>query len=63
MPENAERIEELQQKISQLRVELQDQQKSLPAHSIRPHQLMAIEEMEDELRELEAELVKLQSEG
>jgi hypothetical protein len=35
-----------------LQEELADREKSLPAHSIRPHQLQAIEELEDRIKAL-----------
>ena len=35
---------------------LKDLEASLPAHSIRPHQIQRIEEMEDEIRQLKEKL-------
>jgi hypothetical protein len=39
--------------IEVLRAELREREKALPAHSIRPHQLLAIEELEEKIRTLE----------
>lgn len=50
---------ELRQKITELEREIREASDRLPAHSIRPHQLIAIEEMEDELENLKAELSSL----
>ncbi len=35
---------------------LQDLEASLPAHSIRPHQIQRIEELEEEIRQLKEKL-------
>ncbi len=35
---------------------LQDLEASLPAHSVRPHQIQRIEELEEEIQELKARL-------
>lgn len=39
--------------IVDLKEELQERKLSLPAHSIRPHQLLIIEELENKLHKLE----------
>lgn len=51
----------LLQKIGALKEELRDREKALPAHTIRPHQLLAIEDLEEEIRRLEEELRSLNS--
>jgi len=48
--------------IVDLKEELQERKLSLPAHSIRPHQLLIIEELEDKLHKLEEKLRLLDSE-
>lgn len=48
--------DELTAKIERLREELRELNASLPAHSVRPHQLMRIEEIEEEIEALEGEL-------
>jgi hypothetical protein len=42
-------IQELQEDISELKSELAEREAALPAHSVRPHQLLAIEELEEEI--------------
>jgi hypothetical protein len=44
-----ETMEELQEDIKQLKAELAEREAALPAHSIRPDQLMAIEALEEEI--------------
>ncbi len=44
-----ETIQELQEDIKQLKAELAEREAALPAHSVRPHQLMAIEDLEEEI--------------
>jgi len=51
----------LLQEIEALKEELKDREKALPAHTIRPHQLLAIEELEEKIRRLEEELRSLNS--
>lgn len=36
--------------------ELSERKRNVPAHTIRPHQLLRIEELEEEIEELKAEL-------
>jgi hypothetical protein len=42
-------VQELQEDIQELKSELAEREAALPAHSVRPHQLMAIEELEEEI--------------
>jgi len=51
--------EDLLRKIEALKEELKDREKALPAHTIRPHQLLAIEELEEKIRRLEEKLRSL----
>ena len=53
--------EDLLRKIEAPREELKDREKALPAHTIRPHQLLAIEELEEKIRCLEGKLRSLNS--
>ena len=39
-----------------VQVELEEPKASIPIHSIRPHQLIEIEELEEEIEELEKQL-------
>jgi len=41
--------EQLRKEIHQLEQELQDRKDALPAHSVQPHQLLIIEELEEEI--------------
>ena len=51
--------ETLTEKITRLQDELGDREAALPAHSVRPHQLLAIEALEDEISDLENDLKAL----
>jgi hypothetical protein len=44
-----DRVDKLQAEIKELEETLKDREKALPAHSIRPHQLLIIEELEEAL--------------
>ena len=46
----------LEDKLRQMRAELEERKSSIPIHSIRPHQLIEIEELEEEIDELEKKL-------
>jgi phosphoribosylanthranilate isomerase len=48
--------EEKSARLASLREALLDREKALPAHSVRPHQLLAIEALEDEIEEMEKEI-------
>jgi len=50
------KISNLEQKIKDLKEKLVDRKLALPAHSIRPHQIMIIEELEDRIEAKENEL-------
>jgi hypothetical protein len=42
-------IQQLLEDIRRLKAELAEREAALPKHSVRPHQLMAIEALEDEI--------------
>jgi hypothetical protein len=46
----------LEDRLRKLRAELKERTSSIPIHSIRPHQLIEIEELEEEIGELEKKL-------
>ncbi|OQY47267.1 MAG: hypothetical protein B6240_06160 [Desulfobacteraceae bacterium 4572_87] len=48
--------EEKSARLTSLKEALLDREKALPAHSVRPHQLLAIEALEDEIEALEKEI-------
>ena len=59
--EEKRRREDLAKEIETLKAELKDREKALPAHTIRPHQLLAIEELKEKVRILEEKLRNLPS--
>jgi phosphoribosylanthranilate isomerase len=48
--------EQLETKLKELDAERLEREAALPAHSIRPHQLLAIEDLEDEIAQIEKQL-------
>jgi len=51
--------EELEEEIKALEAELREREASLPAHSVRPQQLLAIEELETTISEKKKELDRI----
>ena len=56
------REEELEKEIRELEAKLKDREDSLPAHSVRPQQMLVIEELETDIQEKKKELEKLRKE-
>jgi hypothetical protein len=56
------KIQKLQEKICLLQQEKAEREAALPAHSIRPHQLLIIEDLEEEIAQKEEELKSLTGE-
>jgi len=54
-----EKIRLLEEEINKLRQDKEDREAALPRHSIRPHQMIAIEELEEEINRKEALLRSL----
>ncbi len=54
-----EKIRLLEEELGRLREEKEEREAALPAHSIRPHQLLAIEDLEEEIRRKEAQLAEM----
>jgi hypothetical protein len=52
-------IDKLQEEIKRLQLEKADREAALPAHSIRPHQLLVIEDLEEEIARRKKELEAL----
>jgi hypothetical protein len=52
----AETRKSLKARLEHLQAELKERKRSIPIHSIRPHQLIEIEELEEEIEELERKL-------
>jgi uncharacterized coiled-coil DUF342 family protein len=48
--------ERLLKEIKELKTKLRDREAALPAHSVRPHQVQEIEELEEEIATLERKL-------
>ena len=53
------KIVRLQEEIEKLKLDKADREAALPAHSIRPHQLLVIEELEEEIERKQKELETL----
>jgi hypothetical protein len=53
------RIAQLEEEIERLKEDKSDREKALPAHSIRPNQLLVIEELEEEIDRKQKELEAL----
>jgi len=51
-----ESLQVMEDKLRQMRAELEERKSTIPIHSIRPHQLIEIEELEEEIEELEKKL-------
>ena len=56
-------IQQLQEDIRRLKAELAERETALPMHSVTPHQLMAIEALEDEISRKEDALNALETES
>lgn len=57
-----ENTKKLMAEIEILKAQLREREQSLPAHSIRPHQLLAIEELEEKIKALKEKVKRLESE-
>ena len=53
-----EEKERLAEKLEGLKADLKDREDALPAHSVRPHQIMVIEAIEDEIQLVEEDLAR-----
>ena len=56
-------IQQLQEDLRRLQEELAEREAALPVHSVRPHQVMAIEALEDEIFQKRAALNALKAES
>ena len=54
--------ETIRQKIKELEAEKREREDSLPAHSVRPQQILEIEELESAIEEKKKELERLKME-
>jgi uncharacterized coiled-coil DUF342 family protein len=53
------RREQLLKEIEELKAKLRDREAALPAHSVRPHQVEEIEELEGKIATLKRKLVMI----
>jgi len=53
---STEKREQLRKEIQELKELLRDREDALPPHSMRPHQIQEIEELEERIAELEGKL-------
>jgi hypothetical protein len=58
-----DREEELEKEIKVLEAQLRDREASLPAHSVRPQQIVVIEELEVAIEGKKKELEELRGKG
>lgn len=56
------RRDEIIDEIERLQEELKQREAQLPAHSVRPHQIMALEELEETIKGKQEELHNLERE-
>ena len=56
-------IQQLEEDIRRLKAKLAEREAALPMHSVRPHQLMAIEALEDEISRKQEALNALEKES
>lgn len=54
-----EKITKLKEELSALKERYKEREASIPIHSIRPHQLIKLEELEEQIAEKEKELSNL----
>lgn len=54
-------MNELVNEIDRLKDELKQREAQLPAHSIRPHQILAIEELEEKIKQKKEQLRSLEN--
>jgi len=54
-----ERIKKLRNDLAELKERYREREASIPAHSIRPHQLIELEELEEAIQDKETELIRL----
>jgi len=58
---SATKREQLLKEIEELKAKLRDREAALPAHSVRPHQVQEIEELEEQIAGLEKMLGEITS--
>ena len=58
---SAAKREQLLKEIEEMKAKLRDREAALPAHSVRPHQVQEIEELEEQIAGLEKMLGEITS--
>ena len=58
---SAAKREQLLKEIEELKAKLRDREAAMPAHSVRPHQVQEIEELEEQIAGLEKMLGEITS--
>ena len=56
-----DKITQIKEELVGLKARYREREASIPAHSIRPHQLIELEELEEEIAEKEKELAWLEN--
>ncbi len=56
-----EERERLEAELARLTAELRERRSNLPAHTIRPHQLIVLEELEERIAEIRGQLGREES--
>jgi hypothetical protein len=56
MPLSPEEKAALEAELARLRAELREPEANIPAHTIRPHQILLLEELEERIAEIERSL-------
>jgi uncharacterized small protein (DUF1192 family) len=62
-PSPSDRLQSLREELTRQEAELADLRASMPKHSVRVHQQLALEDAEEEVRRLKAEIAALEGEG
>jgi len=57
---DTKRLQDLRAELHERRSDLADLRAALPRHSVRPHQMIEIEDMEELIRDLEDEIARLE---
>jgi hypothetical protein len=61
--EGTRSLDELRRRLGEREAELNDLRAALPRHSMRPHQMAEVEDAEDDVAALRAEIATAEQEG
>jgi septum formation inhibitor MinC len=59
--DSSKKIDKLEQEITEIKNKIKEKESSLPAHSVKPEMMLALEELEEELRSKIKKLNQLKS--